>query len=58
MNAWLTHSAADAAGRGLADLKPLLEGLARALADLRRADWNDDAGGAAGRPARDARDLR
>jgi hypothetical protein len=47
LDAWLQTALADAERRGLPDLKPLLETLARATALLRSADWNDDA---AGRP--------
>ena len=36
---WLKAAIEDAAGRGLPALGPLLEGLARATAALRRADW-------------------
>jgi len=43
---WLEHAIHDAERRGLAGLKPLLEGLARSTAALRMADWNDDATGA------------
>ena len=43
---WLEHAVHDADRRGLAGLKPLLEGLARSTAALRMADWNDDATGA------------
>jgi hypothetical protein len=53
---WLARSAADAERRGLSDITPLLEGLARAVAALRAADWNEDAGG--GRPAREARSQK
>lgn len=35
---WLRAAAADADRRGLSDLKPLLEALARSTATLRRAD--------------------
>ena len=35
---WLVHAIADAERRGLADLKPLLESLARSTAALREAD--------------------
>ncbi len=35
---WLEAAVADAGKRGLPELKPLLEGLARATAGLRRAD--------------------
>ena len=47
VDSWLQAALADAERRGLPDLKPLLETLARATAVLRGADWNDDA---AGRP--------
>ena len=50
VDSWLQAAIADAERRSLADLKPLLEALARATALLRGADWNEDA---AGRPARD-----
>ena len=36
--AWLAHATADADARGLADLKPLLETLARSTQALRDAD--------------------
>jgi hypothetical protein len=49
---WLESARADAEGRGLPDLGAALEGLARAAAVLREADWNDDASGA--EPAPDA----
>jgi len=42
---WLEHAVQDAERRGLAQLKPLLEALARSTAALRMADWNDDATG-------------
>jgi len=42
---WLAMATADAARRGLPDLVPALEGLARATEALRAADWNDDADG-------------
>ncbi len=48
---WLENAVQDADRRGLPDLKPLLEALARATATLRSADWNDDAAGESG-PAR------
>lgn len=35
---WLTHVCADAEARGLPELKPLLETLARATQALREAD--------------------
>jgi hypothetical protein len=50
---WLQSARADAEQRGLPDLRAALEGLARAAAVLREADWNEDASGAA-QPAPDA----
>ena len=44
MDAWLQAALADAERRGLPDLKPLLEGLARATEMLRAADFRDDVG--------------
>jgi hypothetical protein len=38
IEAWLEHAMADAERRGLAELKPLLEALARNTAALREAD--------------------
>jgi hypothetical protein len=38
VQAWLQHALADAESRGLAPLKPLLEGLARSTQALRAAD--------------------
>jgi hypothetical protein len=40
---WYTWAASDADRRGLATLKPLLDGLRTATRELRDADWNDDA---------------
>jgi hypothetical protein len=40
---WLEAALASADRRGLPDLKPLLESLARATRVLRDADFNDDA---------------
>jgi hypothetical protein len=40
---WLALAKADAEKRGLPDLIPALEGLARATEQLRAADWNDAA---------------
>lgn len=40
---WLALAKADAERRGLPDLIPALEGLAKATAQLRAADWNDAA---------------
>ena len=42
---WLQAAIADAERRGLPELKPLLETLARATKALRAADFNDDASG-------------
>jgi hypothetical protein len=44
---WLESAHADTERRGLPDLRPALEGLARAASVLRQADWNDDASGGA-----------
>jgi hypothetical protein len=41
VDSWLRWAVEDAERRGLPDLKPLLEGLARATVALRAADWND-----------------
>jgi len=49
IDAWLQAAIADAEKRGLSELKSLLEGLAQATRALRRADFNDDARGAADR---------
>jgi hypothetical protein len=38
---WLALAKADAEKRGLPDLIPALEGLAKATQQLRAADWND-----------------
>ena len=40
---WLALAKADAEQRGLPDLIPVLEGLAKATTQLRAADWNDAA---------------
>jgi hypothetical protein len=48
IDAWLQAAVADAEKRGLPELKPVLEALGRATAALRAADFNDNAGGAAG----------
>ena len=42
---WLNSALADADHRGLPELKPLLETLARATRALRDADFNDRADG-------------
>jgi hypothetical protein len=39
---WLAGARADAEKRGLPELIPALEGLAKATEQLRRADWNED----------------
>jgi hypothetical protein len=43
IDSWLQAAIADAERRGLPDLKPLLEALARATKGLRAADFNDSA---------------
>jgi hypothetical protein len=43
IESWLQAAIADAQGRGLPELKPILETLARATTALRAADFNDDA---------------
>jgi hypothetical protein len=50
IDAWLGAALADAERRGLPELKPLLEGLARSTRQLRAAEWNDcvPTGGKAG----------
>ena len=40
---WLKAACEDADRRGLPQLKPLLEGLAKSTEALRRADWNVNA---------------
>jgi hypothetical protein len=45
IDAWLQAAIADAERRGLAELKPILETLARATTALRAADFNEDAQG-------------
>ena len=45
VKAWLDAAVHDAERRGLIELKPLLEALARATSGLRTAEWNADAGG-------------
>ena len=42
---WLAFAVGDAKARNLPELVPLIEGLARAMEALRKADWNDDASG-------------
>ena len=43
IESWLQAAIADAERRGLAELKPILETLARATRALRAADFNDHA---------------
>lgn len=45
IDAWLQAAIADAERRGLPELKPMLETLARSTKALRAADFNDDASG-------------
>jgi len=45
IESWLQAAIAAAERRGLPELKPLLETLARATQALRAADFNDDASG-------------
>jgi hypothetical protein len=45
IESWLQAAVADAEKRGLPDLKPILDTLARATKALRSADFNDDASG-------------
>ncbi len=45
IESWLQAAIADAERRGLPELKPILETLARATMALRAADFNDDATG-------------
>jgi hypothetical protein len=52
IDAWLTAATADAERRGLPELKPILETLARATKALRAADFNDHADGGAPGAAR------
>ena len=47
IESWLQAAIADAERRGLPELKPILETLARATKALRAADFNDDARGVA-----------
>ena len=45
IKAWLEAAVHDADRRGLIELKPMLEMLARATSALRAAEWNADASG-------------
>ena len=47
VKAWLEMAIHDAERRGLPELKPLLEALAKATSALRTAEWNADATGEA-----------
>jgi len=40
---WLAIASADAERRGMPEMVPVLEGLAKSTERLRAADWNDDA---------------
>jgi hypothetical protein len=43
IDAWLQSAVADAERRGLPELKPLLEALAKSIAAVRAADFNVNA---------------
>jgi hypothetical protein len=45
IESWLQAAIADAEKRGLPELKPILEALARSTQVLRAADFNDEASG-------------
>ena len=45
IDAWLQAAIADAERRGIPELKPILETLARATTALRAADFNEHAAG-------------
>ena len=45
IDSWRQAAIADAERRGLPELKPILEALARSTTALRAADFNDDASG-------------
>ena len=45
IKSWLEMATQDADRRGLPELKPLLEALAKATSALRSAEWNEDASG-------------
>ena len=51
IDAWLQAATADAERRGLPELKPILETLARATTALRAADFNAHAQGVSDQPA-------
>jgi hypothetical protein len=50
IESWLKAALADAEHRGLPELKPILEALARSTQALRSADFNDDASGTPAAP--------
>jgi hypothetical protein len=58
LGSWLAAALADAERRGLPDLQPLLESLARATRQIRAADWNDEATSWRGPTARPAPDRQ
>ena len=43
IDTWLQNAIADAERRGIPELKPILEALAKAKTTLRAADFNDNA---------------
>ena len=45
IESWLQTAIADAERRGLPELKPILEALARSTQTLRAADFNDEPSG-------------
>jgi hypothetical protein len=51
IDAWLQAAIADAERRGLPELKPILETLAKATQTIRAADFNEDASGRNGLPS-------
>ena len=55
LETWLEEATRDADRRGLPALRPLLEGLAKATATLRAADWNVELSGTAASPRPNAR---
>jgi len=54
IDAWLQSAVADAERRGLPELKPLLEALAKSVAAVRAADFNVNASSDA-KPGRESR---
>jgi hypothetical protein len=54
IDAWLQNAVADAERRGLPELKPLLEALAKAVVAVRAADFNVNASSDA-RPGHESR---